>query len=171
MKNAIYYILILSLSMASCSSQKKIETTVPFSIGSASSQDWVGGVAPAGSGTLVSIEVTQMNQEEITLEQLYFRGKITPLSTEIEEGVMYAKADMKKKTRKPQDINMDADPAKEFGNKPTKAHKKDKEAFPFELQPDEAVISYKEGDKIKYFKVSGIKKKKQLIYPSAGPKE
>jgi len=40
--------------------------------------------------------------------------------------------------------------------------------FPFELAPDEAVISFVEesSNKVIYYKITGIKDKEPLLYPS-----
>ena len=54
--------------------------------------------------------------------------------------------------REKYDIIIDADRKKEINNKPPETVK-----IPFELKENEAVISYKEDGKTKYFKIENIK--------------
>ena len=44
-----------------------------------------------------------------------------------------------------------------------------KEEMPFELNADECIITYREGDKTLYYKISNIEMKEPLYYPSASP--
>jgi len=157
--------------MTSCASQKKLQAEAPFVLGAASSQDWIGGLESSGKGTKVKIDISEMDTNAIELQHIFYKGKMTPLTMETLDGKQYAMANISKKTQVPDDIIMDADPKNEIGNKPPKGNLKKEEPFPFELNPDEAVISYKEGDKTKYFKISGIKKKQPQIYQSTGPKQ
>ena len=55
---------------------------------------------------------------------------------------------------------MHADPKEEFGNKPPNISIK----IPFELQENEAVISYFIKSKKRFYKLSNIKKQKTLYY-------
>ncbi len=166
MKNSIYGIIILALSLTSCSSQKKLVAEAPFVLGTATVQEWLGGKEESGSGQTIQIEVTQMNGEGVVMQNLYFRGRMTPVHMELKEGVMYAMCELKTSSmeNKP-DMVMHADSTKEVGNQPPKLSKKDKNAFPFELKADEAVLSFMEDEKVKYYKVTGIKEKKALTYP------
>ena len=165
MKNSIYGVIILVLGFTSCASQKKLVTEPPFVLGTATVQEWLGGKEESGSGQIVKIEVAQMNGEGIVLQNLYFRGKMVPVRMELEEGVTFAMCELKKLAANKPDIKMHAESKKEVGNQPPKLSKKGKEVFPFELKANEAVLSYLEDDKVKYYKLTGIKEKNARIYP------
>ena len=137
MKHWLYTVSIIILSLASCSSQKKLVAETPFTINAPSCQNWVGGRADSGSGITLTLPVESSNSK-VMFSEVYFRGQVT--KAKFENGVAtcrYAKS-----------------------NKATK--------IPFELEADEAVIGYVENDDttVKYFKISGIKEKQALIYPS-----
>ena len=148
--------------LTSCSSQKKIVANVPFTIGDAYCQEWTGGKAESGKGMLVKIPVSEM--EGYTLEGVYFRGQMGLVTMEEENGQKFAVVNLHKNNTVPKDIIMHKDPKQEVGNKPTT--KKKTEDFPFELQKDEAVLSYSKNGRTKYCKVKGIKDKAALVYPS-----
>ena len=94
------------------------------------------------------------------LQQAYFRGKIADVSLKSNDGSWFAEANFKNTNMGKPDMVMHADSKKEVGNAPPKLNEK----IPFELQEDECVLSYLDGDKVKYFKLVGIKEKKPLIY-------
>ena len=78
-----------------------------------------------------------------------------------DEGTM---ATAKFENHKP-DIVMHSDPKKEVGNQPPRLRTEEEKTFPFELNADEAVLSYLENGKVKYVKISGVKDKPARIYP------
>lgn len=163
MKNFTYILLGLTIGLTGCSSQKKLESNPPFTIGATTAQQWVGGREESGMGMTLKIQISKMKGEGVPLQSVYFRGDLSPLSMEMEAQGMMAVAKFEKE--KP-DIIMHADSTKEVGNKPPKRKTNKNEVFPFNLQPDEAVISYLENDKIKYTKITGIKEKQPIAYPT-----
>lgn len=165
MRKSIYILSILSLGLFSCSSQKKLQKETPFQLGSASCQHWAGGKEESGTGLILKIPIMAIEEGDVAMQNVYFRGKMTKLNLEIQEGKTYAIAKFEEPSMEKPDIIMHADPKQEVGNRPPKM--KDAEIdFPFELADDEAVISYMEKEKLKYAKISGIKEKAPLIYNS-----
>ena len=168
MKNFLYLTVLAIMGLSSCSSQKKLQSNPPFTVEGPTCQKWTGGMENSGSGLEVRIPITYVNKESIAVQQLFFRGQITDLTTEMvnEERFVVGKFS-NKKLEKP-DIIMHSDPKKEFGNQPPKLNTGEKIDSPFELNEDEAVISYidKQGTTIKYTKISGIKELQPLIYSS-----
>lgn len=160
MKAITYIILILGFSFTGCSSQKKLVENAPFEVGEATCQRWSGGRAESGSGILLQVPLLQDNMDEMKLQQAYFRGKIADVSLKSNDGSWFAEANFKNTNMGKPDMVMHADSKKEVGNAPPKLNEK----IPFELQEDECVLSYLDGDKVKYFKLVGIKEKKPLIY-------
>jgi hypothetical protein len=115
----------------------KLEENPPFKITAATYTKWVGG-QPGVKG--MNVEITYTSNQNMEFDSLYFRKRITSL----------------------EDRNS--------GNKKMSiAYFKtsDVKNFPFELNDDEAIISYKINDKIKYFKIKSVKKGKPMFFPSA----
>ncbi len=150
------------MGLSGCASQKKLETSTPFTIGPAICQEWVAGKEESGSGEVIKITINEMAAEKVELQNIYFRGSMAKVIMEMEDKGMTASARFEK--HKP-DMIMHADSTKEVGNQPPKLKSKDGKEFPFELQRDEAVLSYLEDDKVKYVKITGIVDKPARIYP------
>jgi hypothetical protein len=146
--------------LSGCSSQKKFVDNPPFEIGQATCQSWVGGRPESGSGTKLEIPVLSENKEGMKMQQAFFRGNIADVKIKTEAGKQMAVANFRNNNLEKPDIIMHDDATKEVGNKPPKLQ----EDFPFEISANECVISYLDGDKLKYFKIEGVKEKKPLIY-------
>ncbi|MBT8184660.1 MAG: hypothetical protein KJN76_07455 [Eudoraea sp.] len=165
MRNAIYIVMSGILSLQGCSSQKKLESSAPFTIDQATCQEWVGGKEESGTGFLLQLPLTAADSDDIEFKEVFFRGAI--METEVERAddkITLVCNFFKEKKVKP-DIIMHADAKKEVGNQPPRLPKKGDE-FPFELKPDEAVISYTASgsNKLKYIKIGGIVDKPSRIY-------
>lgn len=163
MKNSIFSILVVLGMLTSCSSQKNLVDSAPFEIGTAYCQDWYGGKEQSGAG--VELKIPVANLDGYRVNSIYFREQQSYVKIKDEDGQKFIVATMvAKKAMPPKDMVVHADPKKEVGNKPvTKQLQKD---FPFELAYDEAVLSYYRGDVINYVKITGIKHKQAIIYPS-----
>lgn len=166
MKN-IAAIIIIIFSLNGCSSQKKITETPPFSMNNASVQDWAAGREEGGTGYVLKLPLS-MQEENLIIDKVYFRGHIfQPVVNNTDDGMeLICEYSTMPKQKKP-DIIMHADPMEEVGNQPPTL-KRQKMDFPFDLESDEVVISYKmEGKKKTYYtKIGGIKEKSPKIYPS-----
>lgn len=160
MKIFTYSALALIFSLSACSSQKKLVDNPPFDLGQATCQSWTGGRPESGSGILLEIPLMGENIDGMKMQQAFFRGMMTDVSIATKDGKQMAKANFRKPSPEDMDLTMHADPKEEVGNKPPK--KKGK--FPFELTQDECVLSYMDGETIKYFKIENVKEKKPLIY-------
>lgn len=160
MKIFTYTLLAMALSLSGCSSQKKLVDNPPFEMGQATCQSWTGGRAETGSGILLEIPLMGENMDGMQIQQAFFRGMMTDVSIETKDGKQMAKANFRKQSSEKMDMVMHGDSKEEVGNQPPKK----KEKFPFELTPEQCVVSYMDGDTMKYFKIEGIKEKKPLIY-------
>jgi hypothetical protein len=160
-------ILILCFGLTSCSSQKTLQSDVPFEIGKATVQEWMGGREESGTGYLVNIPVSVITKE-VRFQELFYRGKIAQVTTEMKEEGFMVQANFINTPSKP-DLVMHADPKREVGNQPPLAQGGSTQDFPFELAPQEAVLSYVLKNHVKYVKISGMKEKAALIY-STKPK-
>ena len=91
----------------------------------------------------------------VKLDSVYFRGKkakLTILSDNNKVFVGRIKTDFNNET---QDIIMSGDANKEYGNKLPELPEK----IPFELEDNQCVVSYQEGDITKYFKIENVVEK------------
>ncbi|TYP99790.1 hypothetical protein C7447_101395 [Tenacibaculum adriaticum] len=151
-------LILLALGLTKCASLQ-FEQTPPFIITKATYTNWVGGVKGV-SGTNVNISYT--SEKEITFDSIYFRGKKTKVSFKELNGQKSVMGQFNtSKVRSKENLQMHRDASMEYGNIVTIR----KEYFPFELKDTEAVLSYIEGEKTKYFKVENLQKGKP-IYPN-----
>ena len=153
MKKRSIILLVAILVLGSCSSVKKLETTAPFTLGETYAQKWVINDKPEEMGYEVIIPILSLENDEAILKNLYHKGKMTPLEIKLMEIGNVAIA--------------------EFG--PVAIEKEaasivpaemDEEPFPFELTETQAVISYVNNEKVKYYKINGIQQNPQVSYPT-----
>ncbi|MCF7566805.1 hypothetical protein L3X37_00290 [Sabulilitoribacter arenilitoris] len=150
----ISFILLLLVIMSSflhCSSTKKLQSEIPFEIGDVYYQDWVTGEKGGGSGVNLFIPII-LNPNNIILDSIYFRGEQSKL--EMTNKTLYV-GRFQDDSNEKEDIIMSNEPFAEYGNKVPEFPKK----IPFKLKANACVISYKQGIKIKYFKIEGLTKK------------
>ncbi len=150
MKKIVVFALVIGL--ASCASQNKLETSdIPFEVSSSSFQEWAGGREESGSGGALKISVSELPDEDVTFEKVYFRGRAMDCKLVKEEKNTFLVSSYKIEagTKVPADA----------------AAKKMMDTF--EVKGSEAIIGYNTaGGKVKYVKVTGIKEKAPLAYPS-----
>lgn len=154
----------IMFSFSQCSSQKKLQKEAPLQFEGAYCQTWIGGLEGAGSGINIFIPAKAMPNANIELDSVYFRGKSAKLTTKPQNNFLFI-GRFSTAINQKKDIIMSADGKQEFGNEMPIIPEK----IPFELKEDECVISYKEGNKTKYFKINNIVEKKAEYYPSAPP--
>ena len=170
MKNTSIIILTV-FSLYGCSSQKKLTTDPPFSINNPSYQQYAGGREESGTGFILQLPVDVGASNEIEFLEVFFRGHVLEAKIKEEEENLKIICNYKdsREGKKP-DIIMHSDPKEEVGNQPPGSIKRENADFPFDLDKDEAVVSYKiitedpQNSKVAYFKIAGIKKKPALIY-------
>ncbi len=159
---ALLSILLIMLSFSNCCSTKQLQKDMPLSIGKAYCQTWVAGVEGGGSGLNIYIPIAT-NPNKIVLDSVCFKGKSTKLELEGSMCIGRFKTDANKK----KDLVMSNDPKAEYGNEAPNLPKK----FPFQIEDNQCVVSYKDGKKTKYFKIDNVKTKPSQIFPSAPPKK
>ena len=141
-------ILIMVISFMQCGSVK-FDKNPPFTITEATFNNWTGG-QPGVGGTRVLIGYS--SSSNIEFDSIYFKDKITKIEMHSKEDKTFLIGHFNNSNREKYDIIIDADRKKEINNKPPEIVK-----IPFELKENEAVISYKEDGKTKYFKIENIK--------------
>ncbi|TNF75144.1 MAG: hypothetical protein EP302_02150 [Bacteroidetes bacterium] len=159
-------ITLFILGLMSCSSQKALESHPPFSVERPTVQYWEGGREESGSGMRFRARWNPKDPSAVQADSLFFRGRVYKLEVyDSETGFILEASRTDAPLEKP-DMIMHADSTKEIGNQPPKSLPSSR-SFPFELTPDEAVISYilrADGEKY-YTKITGVIEKAPLIYP------
>ena len=155
-------VLAITLSIFNCaSSDAKLQTKAPTTFEDVYYQKWVGGVQGAGSGITLFI---QTKDNSVVIDSVYFRGKTAQLETKPNTKNLYI-GRFKTTTNAPKDIilthNLDEEIKNEIEIEAPK--------FPFILNTNECVVSYKKNDKTMYFKITNIKEQETVNYPSARP--
>jgi len=157
----LFGILIFALSFTQCASIK-LETTPPFTIKSASYSHITGGL-PGNSSLNLMIELSA--NETVNFKNVYFQNRIVTAVIEKKQGKKYIAARYKNSADKSKsDLVLNADSKKEYGNTA-----KTEDKFPFDLKENEAIISYKTGNKTQYYKIKSIIKSKRVFMPSSKP--
>ena len=153
------FIVLISFIMAGfsqCSSAQKLQDKAPVEITDIYYQRWASGIRDGGAGVDLYFTV---KESKIKLDSAYFRGRVTSLSPNLQKSNQYVGRFVTVKEN--YDIVMSSEANEEYGNKlPTQENK-----IPFKLDEHECVISYKEGNKIKYFKIEGIKERQVKEFP------
>ena len=142
-------ILAIVFTFFQCGSSKFV-TNPPFEINSAEYNTWVGGL-PGVSGINVKIKLKE--KSTIQFDSLYFKMRVTKVETK-NSTLLIAHYSTSKKN--PSDIILDIDPKKELKNQIPR-----QQTIPFELEENEAVLSYQFKGKTRYIKIKDIKKSKK----------
>lgn len=147
MKNI--FTLTLLLGLLGCSSQKILEQeNIPFTIGQANVQEWLGGRAESGTGVEIKFNLIELPQE-VNFEKVYFRARALACQMVSENDKTLIMASYKTENSTNNKID-------EEGISMQKA---------FKIGTNEAVLSYRDSkDKLKYVKVINIKNKAPDIY-------
>lgn len=152
-------LLMIMTSFSQCSSSQKLQEKAPATFGEVYFQRWNAGIQGGGSGMNLFIPVTDNN---VVLDSVYFRGESTKLETKPQNKMLYI-GYFKTEFNQPKDIVMSSNPLDEYNN--LLLIKKEK--IPFTLKDSECVVSYKDGQTTKYFKIENIIEKEAINYPSA----
>lgn len=155
----VYLKLILGglvlVALQSCGNSKKSQKNGPIDLQQAfyiySEKDNL-----RGAGMLeLYLPVEAQIHPNIELDSVYFRGRGVALEKLSDETLIYVGRFPMLGTEKPDRI-MSSDPRDEYGNKPPVVLTK----LPFELEQDQALVTYKKDGESNYFKVVGIEERK-----------
>ncbi|WP_136667543.1 hypothetical protein [Flavobacterium sp. H122] len=152
---SLYLILVLILSVQNCSNQ--IQDKFPAAVKEVYHQHWIGGVQGGGSGTGFYIEFKTKLPETIVLKQLYFRNGLAQANKTSETQYLFnfvGKANWDRRG----ELEISDVPAPKTINPP------------YPIKENEAILEYLYKGERKYFKISNVKEKEMLAYPSARPR-
>jgi len=158
----IFFASTIVILFSQCSSAQKLQENMPFNIDEVYSQKWIAGVQGGGSGINVFLKLKD-NNHNVVFDSIYFRGKGAKLETNPDRNFCVGR--FSTPFNKKQDVILSDKPKGEFGNEAPIIPKKP----PFDLKDSECVISYKENNSTKYFKIEKIKEKQMVSYPSPPP--
>lgn len=157
---AILVLLTLS-SFSQCSSDHRIQDKAPLEIGEVYFQKWIAGIEGAGSGINIFILT---KQSTIVLDSVYFRNRRVKLESNPKDSILYI-GRFKTEFNQGKDMVMSNEPNAEINNPIPDIDRK----FPFSLKDDECIISFKQGEITRYFKIENITEKRAVSYPSPPP--
>ena len=132
------------MSCLHCSSKKEVATKLPQTIDEVYFQKWIGGQELSGSGTDFHLKFKNPLPDDCYLQKVYFQNQEAVF--EIENETTFV-AHLYNKT--PQD-------------------KRAKPDFPFDIQPNEAILEFHINNKITHVKIANIKEKELIAYPAMG---
>lgn len=139
----LFSIVLLSL-FSSCGSNKELQERAPAQFNQVYYSETEDGLD-------LYIPVSVIQESRVELESVYFRGMHSPLQLDEEQSGLYvASFDLGKG-----DKVMHVDPKEEYGNKAPQPPKES----PFKINKDEAVLVFKQNDKTKYYKLTGIEER------------
>lgn len=161
-KTILFSTLMLSLmAFSQCSNGQKLETKAPLDFGEAYFKKKAQAVRGLESVITLYIPIKGENNA-IELDSVYFKGKSAKLfKTTQNQNLYLGRFTMNSKYT--EDIILSSDIVEEHKNKlPVKDSK-----IPFELLPNQCVISFIEAGQTKYYKISNIKEKRLNEVPMA----
>lgn len=163
--NIILFSIVLT-GFTNCSSAQKLEKDAPFKIGEVYFQSWVAGVEGGGAGTNIFIPIEDNLIKTVQLDSVYFRGKASILEFKPNYPSLYIGRFLSSSNLN-KDLIMSDEPYKEYGNKLPKPI----QSIPFELKPNECVLTFLQNGKTYYYKIENIVEKRAVQYPSAPPQK
>jgi hypothetical protein len=137
--------------------KQELQTEFPQEIKSVYFQKWIGGQKETDSGTDFYIEFKKRLSKEIKLEKIYFRNQESNLEGATEN--TFVSHFYQKNIN--QDLILDSDSLKEYGNKAPVILKPK-----FDLKPNEALLEYTENKETLFFKIMNAKENPTIAYPS-----
>tara|TARA_R110002049_G_scaffold114646_1_gene265892 strand:- start:11764 stop:12252 length:489 start_codon:yes stop_codon:yes gene_type:complete len=157
----ILSILTIIVGFSQCGSSKFVKEP-SFNIEKAFYNYWVGG-QPGVSGTKLEIHLS--NSSEIIFDSLFFQNKTTKVEVNNLDNAVQLIGHFSTSKKMKRDIILDVNSTNEIENTLPNLKK-----FPFELKENEAVLSYKKGEKTVFFKIENIKEIEFKAFPSANKK-
>ncbi|SHN53396.1 hypothetical protein SAMN05444395_101520 [Flavobacterium fryxellicola] len=141
----IGFLLITAICLTFCAMKQELQTEFPQEIQSVFYQKVENG--KESSKINFYIEFKNPLSANIKLEKIYFHNQEAPLEEITPKDF---KASFLQSITK-EDLIMDSNPAKEYGNKAPVL----KKAI-FDLNPNEAVLEYKQDNKTHFFKITNV---------------
>lgn len=144
----IGFLLITAISLTFCAMKQELQKEFPQEIQSIFYQKEKNG--SESSGTHFYIEFRKPLAANIKLEKIYFHNQESSVE-EITKNTFVAHF---YQSNTKEDIIMDSNPAKEYGNKAPVIQKSK-----FDLKSNEAILEYKKDNKTVFYKITNVLEK------------
>lgn len=154
-----FFVGILTILACSCAGFNQVyvlEEEPHFTLDDVYSQKWVAGVEEGGSGTHLHFTTATL-AGDVRFMHAYFRNQKQRINQNQETPDVYM---VNFPNQSMADRIMDVDPTKEAANTP-------EAEYPFDLDENEAVLSYLMNGELKFYLVGPIAEKPMLAYPAA----
>lgn len=152
MKNFFSYLLgiLIISSLSNCGNAKQLQEKAPVAFGSPYFTSVVADDPSVTSHIKLYLPTGKsLNDSEIQLDSVYFRGRKAKLvKSEEEIGLYIATFET---AERPRDFIMSSDPNEEYGNQVPFIEDKT-----FDLKSDEAMLTFTRGEKSEHYKIEGI---------------
>lgn len=145
---------LVLIALQSCGNSKKSQKNGPIDLQQAF-YTYTDKEASGPRRLELYLPVNAQIRPDVELDSVFFRGRGVPLEKLSGDSLIYV-ARFSLSSGEKSDRIMSADPRDEYGNKPPVVLSK----LPFELERDQAVITYKKDGETNYFKVVGIEERK-----------
>lgn len=155
-------IVMMFLGPSKCTEDQKIQKNPPMSLGEVNVENLTLSTESDESGFNLYIPIND-NPRAFTLDSVYFRNQIVKLIKKTANSQTFYVGAFKNRLQSGDDIIMSSDPMEEMKNVPPAVPKK----LPFKLADTEAIVSYQEDGKLKYFKIEHIKEKSSDMIPKS----
>lgn len=162
-KQLLFFTLLISF--LSCTSSKELSKTYNDNIAEIYFQKWIGGQELSGSGTNFYLNLKQPLASNTNLIKVYFQQQEALFEKEDETTFV---AHFYSKTPH-SDLIMDGNSVNEYGNKAPEIKSKSTNVGA-DLNPNEAILEYNSDNKSVQVKITNIKEKELLAYPSTKPR-
>lgn len=150
------FLVLITFSLFSCGCKPTDQKDFPQEIAAVYFQRQNAGQDKSNQVLDFFIELKNPLKEGMFLDTIYFRNEQAKLEMKSEK-VFVAHF---YPNQAQQDLILDSDPLKEYGNKaPVIVPPK------FDLKPTEAVLEYKLKTKTFYYKITGVKEKPIIVHP------
>ena len=140
-------LFITAISLTFCATKQELQTEFPQEIQSAFYQKMQNG--NENSGTHFYIEFKKPLASTIKLEKIYFLDQESPVEEITKNNFVSHFHQIKK-----EDLILDSNPAKEYGNKAPVVQKSK-----FDLKSNEAILEYKKDNKTVFYKIANVLEK------------
>lgn len=160
---AVFISLLVIVMLSSCAGFNNVyvlEEEPHFTLDEVYSQKWVAGVKEGGSGTHLHFTVASQ-VGELRFMHAYFRNQKQRIVQNQQTPDVYM---VNFPNQSMSDRIMDVDPTKEATNTP-------EGEYPFDMEEDQAVLSYLLNGELKFYQVGPIAEKPMLAYPGASDGE
>ena len=153
----ILVLILLAGSLSFCASKQENKMDFPQEIAAAYFQKINTGDGQAGAGNDFYIEFDKPLKKGIALDKVYFRNQVAILGKENDS--VFVAHFYEAPTN--QDIILDSNPLKEYGNKAPVIIKPK-----FDLKRNQAVLEYRKQNETFFYTIEAIKEKPIIAYPS-----